>query len=264
MHLARRARLPKHFNKYGPKTHKMWQFLLCHVVYMKHTRNWRDAASFMKEHYGLILHWTCWQRAVAKWPSWVWHALARASAGDDECSVAAIDGTGISRTNPSYHYVKRIGQTTPVRRPMQAIVMIDVKRRKFLSWRVRAKPRGEKCDTPYLIKHSPVLPETILMDKGFDANWIHEYLRDKGIYSIAPVKKGCKRGRYRKQLRDCFDYGQYWQRSIVESLIGAVKRKYGEHVRARTARTRRAEVYMKLITYNIMTRSIHYLLQSRF
>ena len=34
------------------------------------------------------------------------------------------------------------------------------------------------------------------------------------------MRKTCKRGRYRKQLRACFDYGLYWQRNIVECLIG--------------------------------------------
>ncbi|MFH1400301.1 MAG: transposase, partial [Nanoarchaeota archaeon] len=51
--------------------------------------------------------------------------------------------------------------------------------------------------------------------------------------------------------RDCFDYELYWQRSIVEALIGAVKRLFGGHVRSRNWRTQRAEINSKLITYNI-------------
>jgi hypothetical protein len=147
--------------------------------------------------------------------------------------------------------LKRIDRDGPVGRPVQDVVLIDVLRRKFLSWRFRATPRGEKCDVPYLIKKSPVRPELILMDKGFDSNPLHTWLRDHGIWSIAPVRKGCKRGNYRRQLRDCFDWALYWQRSIVECLFSAVKRLFGSHVRARTARMQRAEMNSRFIAYNI-------------
>jgi hypothetical protein len=261
-HLRRHARLPKHLNKYGPKDHELWEFILCYVVYIKHANNWRAAEKFMSEYYNISLHWTSWQRAIGKWPMWLLQRLAKASILDDKCHIAAIDGTGISRTNPSQHYIKRIDRKTPIARPMQGVFMVDVKSKKFLSWRIRAKPRGEKCDVPYLIKHSPVLPDGVLMDKGFDSNRLHAFLREKGVWSVAPVRKGCRRGRYRKEMRDYFDWGLYWQRNIVESMISAVKRLFGSHVRARTARMQRAEWSMKLITYNIVRRIIYDLLLS--
>lgn len=129
--------------------------------------------------------------------------------------------------------------------------MVDVEHRKFLAWRVRAKPRGEKCDVPYLIKKSPTNINLAVMDKGFDSEKLHRLLREQGIYSIAPVRKNCRRGTYRKQLRDCFDYALYWQRNIVESLISATKRLFGAHIRARTWRAQRAEIFCRLIAYNL-------------
>ena len=101
------------------------------------------------------------------------------------------------------------------------------------------------------IEHSSVLPELVLMDKGFDSQPLHTYLRDVGVWSVAPVRKGCAHGHYRKQLRDCFDWPLYWQRSIIECLFSAVKRLFGSHVRARTARMQRAEISSKFIAYNI-------------
>jgi len=243
---------------------QLWEYILCYLVYTKYTRNWRDTEIFMREYYGISLHWTSWQRAIAKWPMWLWHRLKNASIEDEICEVAAIDETGISRTNASEHYVKRIDRANPIKRFIQGIFMIDIGRRKFLSWRIRAKPRGEKCDVPYLLNKSPVVPNGIIMDKGFDSNPLHKFLRDKGIWSVAPVRKNCRRGRYRKEMRDYFDYGLYWQRNIVESMISAVKSLFGSHVRARTARTQRAEINMKLIAYNIFTRFIYNLLLSHF
>jgi hypothetical protein len=249
--LWKTASLPDFFNKKGPKKTPAWKIYLAHLAYTDHAPAWRRARDFMEEYYELPRHWTMWQKAIAKWPQEVWDALQNASAGDEECGIAAIDGTTLSRSNPSKHYLRRIGSEDTVNRPVQEVLMIDVKRRMFLAWRFRSSPRGEKCDIPYLIEHSPTLPELVLMDKGFDSNPLHRWLRERGIWSVAPVRKGCKRGQYRREMRNHFDWCLYWQRNIVESMISAVKRLYGVHVRARTWRTQRAEIYSRLISYNL-------------
>ena len=265
--LWKTAGLPEFFNKKGPKWTPAWKVYLAHLEYTSHAPAWRRAADFMTDYHDTQRHWTTWQKAIAKWPAWVWDALAKASVGDEPCEVAAIDGTTIARSNPSQHYLHRIDSDGKVNRPIQEILMVDVNRQVFLAWRIRAQPRGEKCDVPYLIGMTPTLPDGILMDKGFDSNPLHEYIRDCGIWSVAPVRKGCKRGRYRKQLRDCFDWCLYWQRNIVESMIGAVKRLYGVYVRARTWHAQRAEIYSRLIAYNLRAtiKAIidHYFLLSR-
>ena len=249
--LWKKAGLPKFLNRYGPKRTPGWLVYLCHLEYTSHAPAWRRAAGFMTDYYGKTRHWTAWQKAISKWPQWVWDALGKASIDNSQESITAVDGTTLSRSNPSQHYLKRIGRIGSVARPIQSIILIDIPNRKFLSWRVRATPRGEKCDIPYLIRQSPHKPAGIIMDKGFDSNPLHTWLRDHGIWSIAPVRTGCKRGNYRRQLRDCFDWCLYWQRNIIESLISAVKRLFGSHVRARTARMQRAEVFSRFIAYNI-------------
>ena len=265
--LWRAAGLPDFLNKYGPKKTRGWLIYACHLEYTAHAPAWRRAANFMTDYYGEARHWTSWQKSIAKWPAQVWEALAQASVGETSCDVAAIDGTTISRSNPSHHFLKRIDREGPVGRPVQAVIMIDVLKRKFLSWRFRSTPRGEKCDVPYLINQSPVLPEIVLMDKGFDSNPLHTFLRNEGIWSVAPVRKNCENGNYRKQLRDCFDWTLYWQRNIVECLISAIKRLFGSHIRARTARMQRAEMFSRFIAYNIgailittFYRALHYLI----
>jgi hypothetical protein len=249
--LWKAAGLPEFFNTKGPKWTPAWKVYLAYLEYTEHAPAWRRAADFMLEYYNVPRHWTAWQKAIAKWPQSVWDALRVASVGTTDCEIAAIDGTTLTRSDASQHYLKRIGQEGRIGRPVQEVLLIDVKRRVFLSWRFRATPRGEKCDVPYLIRSSPVWIDGVLMDKGFDSNPLHEYLRNQGIWSVAPVRKGCKRGQYRRQLRDCFDWALYWQRSLVECLISAVKRLYGSHVRARTARMQRAEISMRLIAYNL-------------
>lgn len=261
--LWKAAGLPEFFNKYGPKQTPGWKLYLAHLEYVTHTPAWRRTANFMEDYHYSRRHWTTWQKAIAKWPVRVWDALREASVASEKCELAAIDGTTFSRSNPSEHYLHRIDREGSIGRPIQDVVMIDVKRRKFLSWRIRATPRGEKCDVPYLIEHSPTPPESVLLDKGFDSNPLHEWLRDHGIWSIAPVRKRCKRGQYRRQLRDYFDWGLYWQRNIVEALFSAIKRLFGTHVKARTWKTQYAEISSRLIAYNIGARHRHYFLQSR-
>ena len=152
--LVRRARLPRFFNRYGRKWHPTRQLVLCHAVYALYARCWRRAAKFMREFYGITMTFSCWRKAILKIPSWAWDALARASAGDKPCALAAIDGTTLARSNPSQHYYQRIlgGKTA---RPTQQLLMIDVQRRKFLAWRFRSHQRGETIDVPYLLRHTP-------------------------------------------------------------------------------------------------------------
>ncbi|MFH0978145.1 MAG: transposase [Candidatus Woesearchaeota archaeon] len=250
-YLWKKAGLPKFLNHFGPKKTPAWKVYLCYLEYTAHAPAWRRVAGFMEDYHSEKRHWTSWQKAIAKWPQSVWDALKVASIEADECKVGAIDGTTLTRSDASQHYLKRIDREDKVGRPVQEVLLVDIAKRKFLSWRIRATPRGEKCDVPYLIRTCPVQLDGVVMDKGFDSNPLYGFLRDAGIWSVAPVRKGCKRGQYRRQLRDCFDWALYWQRSIIESMISAVKRLFGSHVRARTARMQRAELSMRLIAYNI-------------
>jgi hypothetical protein len=262
--LWKKAELPDFFNKFGPKKTPAWKNYLCYLEYTVHAPAWRRAANFMNDYHEMNHHWTSWQKAIAKWPQWVWDKLAEVSLEMENCPIAAIDGTTFSRSDASQHYLKRIDREGTISRPVQSVVMVDVKNRKFLAWRIRAKPRGEKCDVPYLIRHSLIRPDLVLMDKGFDSNPLHTWLREHHIWSVAPVRKGCRRGRYRKQLRDCFDWALYWQRNIVECLFSALKRLFGSHIRARSARMQRAELYCRMIAYNIGAIRRNHFLQSSF
>lgn len=86
--LVRQARLPRFFNRKGRRWHATWQVYLCHLVYTTHAPSWPRAAKFMREYYGIVMDWTCWRKALMKWPVWAWDALQRASAGDEACLVA--------------------------------------------------------------------------------------------------------------------------------------------------------------------------------
>jgi transposase len=165
--------------------------------------------------------------------------------------VAAIDGSSMQRNNPSEHYLRRIDRITTTKIPVYFNAMIDVVRRKFVGIRHHAHKSGEVADVSYLIERCKKEIEPIVMDKAYDSEKLHRYLRNLGIFSVAPVKKNWAKGQLRKQLKDCFDYCLYWQRNLIECLFSALKRLFGNHLRSLTARTQRAELYMRLIAYNL-------------
>lgn len=146
--LWKTAGLPEFLNTYGPKKTQGWRIFLCYLEYTEHAPAWRRASHFMEDYHDAQRHWTTWQKAIAKWPQSVWDALGKASAGSEECDIAIINGTTLSRSDASQHYLKRIDREEQIGKPIQEVILIDLKRRKFLAWRIRAKARGEKCDVP--------------------------------------------------------------------------------------------------------------------
>jgi len=252
-HLLRHTGLPKYLHNKGPKKFCFWQLCLGLLIKEIFRLSYRRAALFLSEFYGIELHWTTLQKCRKRIPLSIWQLLLR-NTTDDFVSVAAIDGTGLQRSNPSAHYLKRIDSERKVAIPIMITSMVDVIRRKFLSVKHHIGRCGEVADVPYLINQSYSEIDLILMDKLYDSEKLHRYLRGQGIYSVAPVKKNWAKGQLRKQLKDCFDYALYWQRNIIECMFSALKRLFGTLLHSRSARTQRAELYMRLIAYNLGAR----------
>lgn len=248
--LLKRANMPKWLHHLGPKKFTFYQLALGLLIKEVFRLSYRRAARFLNEFYNIELHWTTLQKCRARVPLAIWQELLACTIEHD-IEVAAIDATCLQRSNPSAHYLKRIGSNEKSSMPVQINAMVDVLRRKFVAVRHHAKKHGEVPDVQYLVDRSPMEIELLLMDKLYDSETLHRSLRGQGIYTIIPVKKNWSKGQYRKQLKECFDYAQYWQRSLIECLFSALKRLFGNHVRGLTARTQRAEIYMRMIAYNI-------------
>ena len=206
---------------------------------------------FLDEYYSISMHWTTLQKAAKRLPRALWQSLLASTIETDTVYLAAVDGTGFSRSAPSHYFLQRIDREGPIGRPIQAVTMVDVEKRKFLSGVFYAKPHGETKRVPTLHRQSPVTPDVLLMDKGFDAEWLHQWLNENGTFSIAPARKNCRRGTHRKLMRDCIDWYLYWQRNIVESLFAALKKLFGNTLLSKDARMINAEMFCRLIAYNV-------------
>ena len=67
---------------------------------------------------------------------------------------------------------------------------------------------------------------------------------------LSPQVRIAKRGNSRKEMKNYFDYVQYWQRNIIESINSSIKRVNGSTCKA-TITTQKAEVHVRLILHNI-------------
>lgn len=248
--LIKRAQLPRYLHKYGPKKFLFWQLCLGLLIKEVFRLSYRRASSFLNEFYSIDMHWTTLQKCRARLPLYIWQHLLSCTV-DADIEVAAIDGTSLQRSNPSAHYLKSVDKTYKISIPIFINAAVDVLKRKFMAMRHHTQRASEVDDAYYFFKRAKQDINIAVMDKAYDSEKLHRFLREQGIYSIVPVKKNWSKGQYRKQLKDCFDYALYWQRNIIESLFSALKRLFGTNLRCLIARTQRAEIYMRLIAYNL-------------
>lgn len=251
MRLFRQAGHPRWIHHMGPKKFQSWILCLGLIVKQIYQLSYRRAMKFLDEYYTIKLHWTTLQKAAKRLPKTLWQSILAATIPIENIPLAAADGTGFSRSGPSHYYLRRIDREGLIGRPVQLVGMVDVQNRKFIGGSVRAKPKGESRQIPPIHKRVPVDIDVLLLDKGFDAEWLHKWLDENGTFSVAPVRKNCRRGSHRKLMRDCFDWCLYWQRNIVESLWSALKRLFGSSVKSQKASTINAELFCRLIAYNL-------------
>ncbi|MEM4267218.1 MAG: hypothetical protein QXK37_00125 [Candidatus Woesearchaeota archaeon] len=136
--LIRRAGLPRWLHRFGPKKYEFWHHGLalimkqeCRLGYHRVTRLLRGLG-----------HKTPCPSALCtsfhKMPLQIWQRLLEATAMQ-KVYIAAIDGSGMSRSLPSPYYVKRIDKPYPVEVPLKTSLIINTKNKKILAIRLRAK-----------------------------------------------------------------------------------------------------------------------------
>lgn len=160
----------------------------------------------------------------------------------------AIDGTGFSKSNPSFHYLKRIDSINP-KNYTKLSALLDVKAKKFLVMRIGTTPRHDMQDVKYLLKRISNI-KTFSRDKEYCAEWLYEmcYWRRFRLYSN---KKNIYRGYFRRKQMKNWNQSEYNLRSNVESRFSAIKRKYGGSVKAKKIEGMRTEILCKGIAHNL-------------
>jgi len=176
-----------------------------------------------------------------------------------EPKKVAIDATGISLDNASPHYCKRIGLRTSKRPFMKTTFLVDIEEYFILLCKMRKKTRHDTIDAKPMIKKASnhYKPDILYADRGYDDNNIFKLCFEKlKAYPLIlqrrlDVPKHKRKGRYRKETFDVFDYGEYLQRNKIETLNSMFKKRFNSNVKSRADKLQRVEILTRVIAYNI-------------
>lgn len=176
-----------------------------------------------------------------------------------EPKKVAIDATGISLDNASPHYCKRIGKSFEKRPFMKTTFIVDIDNFFILLCKMRKKTRHDVIDAKPMIRKLALHyePEVFYADRGYDADSIFQLCFEKlNAYPLIlqrrlDVPKHRRKGTYRKQTFDVFDYCEYLQRNKIETLNSMIKRRFGSNVKSRTDKLQKVEILTRVIAYNI-------------
>ena len=247
--LLRGIGCPRWLHHFGPKKYRLENHLTALISMQSFRLSFRRAAKLLGFLGIKVPTYSALCKMRKRIPASLWNSLLKKTAGVQHERVA-IDGTGFSRTNPSFHYVKRIDRKNPVKRYAKLSALFDIDRKKFIALKIRSRPRHDIKDVNYLLKQDNSMKK-LFGDKGYDAEFLHEYCWQNNIQTIIPKKDNIRRGFYRRKQMTKYSDEEYHQRSLIESGFGSLKRKYGGYVLAKGFRSIRSEIYCKAICHNL-------------
>lgn len=248
-HLLKEINAPNRLHHFGPKLYELWQHIFALFVKANCSLSYRRTTIFLRELGFKVATKSTLQRYAAKLHLSFWQKMFYKTISKNN-DIVAIDGTGLSRTRPSEHYIRRIDGKRPFDKGFHFSIIVN-EDSKIVSLRLRKRYSHDIKDAIYLAKRLIQKPKIILMDKGYDSEKLHKYFAEQNIWSIAPVKKNWAKGQLRKKLKNDFPQEIYNKRNRVESIFHAFKQKFGASVNSKKITSARSEIYCKAILYNI-------------
>jgi len=167
-----------------------------------------------------------------------------------EAEIIAIDSTGFETESMSYYYRTIHNEVKPRRHYAKLSIAIDAEKQLVLSQKVRRGPRNDNVDFKSVLKN--LSAKFVVADKGYDSRENRYFvLRKLKAYPHIPrrIISGATYERAGVKLK--FDENIYHQRSKVESVFSAIKRKYGSIIRSRSFSQQKKEIICRLIAYNL-------------
>ncbi|MGC9385284.1 MAG: transposase, partial [Kosmotogaceae bacterium] len=251
--LLRRLGCPRWLHHFGPKKYEFFEHLsallvrfFCRLSYVRVNKLF-DLLGIRCPSKSAL------QYTAKKLSSGFWQRILKITCGSSY--LIAIDSTGFSRTNPSYHYLKRIDGKIP-KIPVKVSAAFDTRKKKFSAAKIRVLPAHDIKDVKRLLKQSK--PKVFVADKAYDANWLHKYCKENKIKAHIPIRAGYGESRHqrlsaRRQATKHFRTRTYHRRELSESGFSSIKRKYGSSVSSKKVRTIRTEIYGRLACHNIFS-----------
>lgn len=278
-----RRTMPTYAHRFAPKTFTQPQLFACLVLKAFFRTDYRSIEQYLKDLPELqrVLglsrvpdHSTLHKTARRMFGKALTDSMLDASVrmtmnGHDRIDRLAVDSSGFEARHVSRYFVRRrkrdfkttnLYQTMTYRRWPKLAIAADCDTHMIVSL---ATMRGPNSD----IKHIESVVEdawmkwaigTVYADAGYDAQWVHDWLRDDlGTASLIPAKIGRPTskppsGRWRRWMAEHLhetDYGQRWQ---VETVFSMIKRNLGDAVNATNYWSQSRAMRLLAVTHNIM------------
>ena len=247
--LLRRLGCPRWLHHFGPKKYEIYQHLFAFVVMAVCRLSLRRVHKFLEMFGYKIPTFSALCKSRKRISPTLFQRVLALTSGEIHKEVA-IDSTGISRANPSYHYIKRIDRKKPIKSYVKQSTLFDVRNKTFVVLMIISRPRHDIKDAEYLLKRADI-QKTLFGDTAYDSEKLHEYCWNKGIQTQIKPRKNVRRGFYRKKQMKNYSEEEYHQRSLIESGFGSLKRKYGGYTLAKDWEAIRNEAYLKAIAHNL-------------
>lgn len=193
-------------------------------------------------------------------------------------TTCAIDSTLYDTHHRSRHYEQRCRhysssdqntansrRSRSAKRTPKLSLSVDTRSHVILAARPRTGMGSDARDFIPLLAQSQLRRRairTVVADAGYDSHENHQIARQQ-LKVRSLIKTGGGRpsakppaSRYRRMMRKKLNGSQkgkpYGQRAQVETVNSMMKRNLGGHLRARTAKGRRREQMLRVITHNLM------------
>lgn len=274
--------LPDYAHRFSPKVYTQPQLFVCLVLKTFFAKDYRGLTAILEDFDALtaflglkrVPHFTTLQKASRRLlrtehaKSLFRGTVRRFLGRKRHLSHAAMDSTGLDLGRRSAYFVRRrqAGQTGKKRvlysRYAKLEASFDCRSHLILAAFVG---RGPRPDTDRFV---PLLdatlqsarPKNMLADAGYDSEANHEHARLKhNIRSFIPATIGRPStkpptGRFRRQMKQRLNkhYGSYGQRWQAETGFSMIKRCLADTVQGRTYWSQCREVWLLVITYNIL------------
>src|SRR3989344_4713992 len=256
--LLRRLKCPMYLHRYGPKTYEFYEHLQALLIKAYCKLSYRRI-KYLFDLLGIRCpSKSALQYTMQKLSSAFWQKMLELTSGGMHYLIA-LDSTGFSRTNPSYHYLRRIDGKIP-KIPVKMSCTFDTRKKKFCAAKIRVLPAHDIKDAPALLAESHA--KIAVADKAYSSENLYRQAAMIGTLLMVPQKRNAKHGLWRVTMQKQFRLKTYNRRQIVEAANSSLKRKYGGSVSSRTVRTIRTEVYGRLACHNLLGRLLRLLGQS--
>jgi hypothetical protein len=257
------ARIPLFSGKFSKRTYTQHQHFLLLVLKTYLRLDYRricEVAAHLPLKFSKAPHFTTLQKFFRRTSaSWLSNLMKKLTGFFRVVDYGLADSTGFSSSHASKYFIQHIYGGKWTRGFIKASLLVDGRRHLILGSRIHLRPSADIKDFLPLLKCKKRFNH-VAADKAYDSEANLRFVKDElHAEALIPLRCGCTtpvHTKYRKRLHrewlsDTGIERRYHQRSIAESVIFSVKRRFGEYVASRSWRLRKKEVQLRLFVYDL-------------